>query len=158
MGIRIRDGEIDLEAGKRVDGVDLSAVIGPTLTLADITDITALAAEVNQLGGVAAGVAAASKVAVLGANKNLDEFHTAALYLGAAAGTLLTPTAAEINVLAAVIAGTAKASAAVVLDASLRINVWDATAYKVGGVAGVDYGPAAPTAGFKCVKGIVTVG
>lgn len=68
------------------------------------TSVSATAAELNyndRAGAV--GVAEASKTAVLGANKNLDEFHTAALYLGAAAGTLLGSTAAQID---AAVAGT----------------------------------------------------
>ncbi len=56
-------------------------------------------AELAFLDGVTAGTAAASKAAVLGANKNLDELHLAALYLGAGAGTQITPTAAQINLL-----------------------------------------------------------
>lgn len=91
-----------------------------TITL-DGTLITATAAEINAiaggglsatelgfLDGALAGTAVASKAAVLGANKNLDEFHTAALYLGAAAGTAVTATAAEINVLAGSAVSTAE--------------------------------------------------
>ena len=63
------------------------------------TAVTGSAAELNLLDGSIVGTAVASKAAALGANKELDEFHTAALYLGAAACTLVTPTAAEINVL-----------------------------------------------------------
>ena len=64
------------------------------------TQVTASAAELNyndRTGGV--GVAEASKTAVLGTDKNLDEVHTAALYIGAAAGTQVTSTAAELNIL-----------------------------------------------------------
>ena len=61
------------------------------------TTLTPTAAEFNILAGVTPGTAAASKAAVLGSNKNLDEFHTAALYLGAGAGTQVARTAAEIN-------------------------------------------------------------
>lgn len=43
----------------------------------------------------------ANKIAQLGANKELDEVHAEALYLGAAAGTLVTTSAAELNVMAA---------------------------------------------------------
>jgi len=64
--------------------------------------ITATPTEINKLAGVTGGTAAASKAAVLGTNKNLDQFHTAALYLGAGAGTQVTATAAEINRLAAI--------------------------------------------------------
>jgi hypothetical protein len=65
--------------------------------------VTSTAAELNFNDGPTAGVATASKTAVLGANKNLDEFHTAALYLGAGAGTLVASTAAQID---AAVAGT----------------------------------------------------
>lgn len=66
------------------------------------TQLTADGSELNKLDGVTAGTATASKAAVLGANKELDEFHTAALYLGAAAGTQVTATAAELNRLASI--------------------------------------------------------
>jgi len=68
------------------------------------TQVTATAAELNyndRAGAV--GVAEASKTAVLGTNKELDEFHTAALYLGAGAGTLVASTAAQLD---AAVAGT----------------------------------------------------
>lgn len=67
------------------------------------TAVTATAAQLNRTAVTTAGVAEASKAAVLGANKNLDEFHTAALYLGAGAGTLVASTAAQID---AAVAGT----------------------------------------------------
>ncbi len=55
-------------------------------------------AEVDVLDAVTPGVAAVSKAVVLGAtHKNIDEVHTAALYLGADAGTLVTATAANLN-------------------------------------------------------------
>ena len=54
-------------------------------------------AEVDVLQDVTAGTVAASKVAVLGTDKELDEFHTAALYLGSGAGTAITASAAELN-------------------------------------------------------------
>lgn len=57
------------------------------------------AAEIEVLDAVVAGIASASKAAVLGANKNLDELHLAALYLGADAGTLIALTAAQMNLL-----------------------------------------------------------
>jgi hypothetical protein len=59
--------------------------------------VTASGTEINLIDGSVAGTAVANKAAVLGANKNLNEFHTAALYLGAAAGTAVTSTAAELN-------------------------------------------------------------
>jgi len=70
------------------------------LALEVLEGVTASAAEINKLDAVEAGTAAASKAAVLGTNKNLDEFHTAALYLGATAGTLVAATAAQLNALA----------------------------------------------------------
>jgi hypothetical protein len=72
---------------------------------AGLDGVTATAAELNLVDGSSAGVAVANKAAVLGANKNLDEIHTAALYLGAAAGTQVTATAAAINALVAGAAG-----------------------------------------------------
>jgi len=67
------------------------------------TAITATAAQLNRTAVTTAGTAEASKAAILGANKNLDEFHTAALYLGAGAGTLLASTAPQLD---AAVAGT----------------------------------------------------
>ncbi|MBI4800639.1 MAG: hypothetical protein HY794_18265 [Desulfarculus sp.] len=91
-----------------VSGGKITVETGGTLTVAGVTidastlamtGLTATAAEINKNAGVTAGTAAASKTAVLGADKNLDEFHTAALYLGAGAGAQVTATAAEINAL-----------------------------------------------------------
>ncbi|OGF05252.1 MAG: hypothetical protein A2W00_04705 [Candidatus Eisenbacteria bacterium RBG_16_71_46] len=56
-------------------------------------------AEVDVLDGVTAGQAAAGKAVVLGASKEIDELHTAALSLGAGAGTVVTATAAQLNAL-----------------------------------------------------------
>lgn len=64
------------------------------------TALTPTGAEVNILAAVVAGTAAASKAAVLGANKNLDVLAVADLKLGAGAGTSIVPTAAQINLLA----------------------------------------------------------
>lgn len=63
------------------------------------TALTPTAAEINKLAGVTAGTAAASKAAVLGANKNLDTLVIAdgGLKLGSGAGTAVTATAAELN-------------------------------------------------------------
>ncbi len=86
------------------------------------TEITATAAELNVNTGVAAGTATASKVAVLGTNKNLDVLAIADLKLGAGAGTSVTSTAAELNTLAGVTAGTAAASKAAVLGATKNLD------------------------------------
>lgn len=61
------------------------------------TAMTASAAELNVNDGVTAGVALASKTAVLGTDKNLDELHLAKLFLGAGAGVELTSTPAQLN-------------------------------------------------------------
>lgn len=67
------------------------------------TQVTATGTQLNRTAVTTAGTAEASKVAVLGANKELDEFHTAALYIGAGAGTLVASTAAQLD---AAVAGT----------------------------------------------------
>ena len=61
------------------------------------TAMTASAAELNFNDGPSVGVAMASKTAVLGTDKNLDELHLAKLFLGAGAGTEMTSTAAQLN-------------------------------------------------------------
>lgn len=57
--------------------------------------------ELNYVADVTAGTAAASKAAVLGSNKELDEVHAEALYLGSGAGTQIAATASQINKVAA---------------------------------------------------------
>lgn len=69
---------------------------------------TDLVDSVTPILSVTAGTAAASKAAVLGANKQLDEVHAEALYLGSGAGTQITATASEINKLDGVTATTAQ--------------------------------------------------
>ncbi len=86
-------------ANKNIDTIVIP-VNGLKLGSGAGTAVAATADEINKLGSVTAGTAAASKAAVLGANKNLDELHLAKLYLGAAAGTEVTATAAELNALA----------------------------------------------------------
>jgi len=89
-----------------------------------ISGVTATSTELNKNGGVTAGTAAASKTAVLGANKNLDTLVIAdgGLKLGSGAGTAITSTADDLNTLASVTAGTAAASKAVVLDANKQVS------------------------------------
>lgn len=53
----------------------------------------------SSLLSATAGVATASKAAILGANKNLDVLAIADLKLGAGAGTSVTSTAEELNIL-----------------------------------------------------------
>lgn len=99
------------------------------------TQVTATAAEINVLDlTTGAGTAEGGKAVVLGAtHKNIDEVHTAALYLGADAGTQVTATAAEINVLDRTgAAGIAEASKAVVLDANAAIDAVKTAALHIG--------------------------
>lgn len=88
------------------------------------TQVTSSAAELNVNYGVTAGTVTASKVVVVGANKNIDTLTIAdsGLKLGSGAGTAVTATAAEINVLDAVTAGTAAASKAAVLGANKNLD------------------------------------
>lgn len=128
------DGDLNVNGTLSADDIEtLGDVTAANVVVQDNLDIqntweinnvavTATAAELNLIDGSVAGTAVASKAAVLGANKELDEFHTAALYLGAAAGTQVTSSAAELNVLAGVTAGTALAAGAVVLDSNYNIN------------------------------------
>ncbi len=76
----------------------LNVASGGALKLGGTT-LTPTAAEFNVLAGVTPGTAAASKAAVLGANKNLDTLVIAdsGLKLGAGAGTAVTKTAAQLN-------------------------------------------------------------
>jgi hypothetical protein len=97
-----------------VSGLKIGAGAGTAVTssaaeLNILTGVTAVAADLNKVAATSAGTASASKAAILGANKNLDEFHTASLYLGAGAGTAVTATAAELNAVTAMVAGTSTA-------------------------------------------------
>jgi hypothetical protein len=81
-----------------VDG----AIVGLTSSAAELNildGVTATFTEINKVAGVTAGTAAASKAAVLGADKNLDTLAIAdgGLKLGAGAGTAVAATAAELN-------------------------------------------------------------
>lgn len=90
--------------------------------------VTATAAQLNRTAVTTAGTAEASKVAVLGANKNLDTLVIAdsGLKLGSGAGTAITATAAELNMLAGVTAGTSLPSKALTVDAAESL-VWTTT-------------------------------
>ncbi len=87
----LKAGQIQVSANGLLDAATGEAYAGISTTTSSST------AELNFNDGSIAGTAVASKTAVLGANKELDEFHTTALYLGAGAGTLVTATAAELN-------------------------------------------------------------
>ena len=86
--------DVNFEGDVKIDGSSLEA------ELKVLDGVTATATELNKLAGVTAGTATASKAAVLGTNKQLNELHTAKLYLGTGAGTEVTATAEEINKLA----------------------------------------------------------
>jgi hypothetical protein len=91
--------------------------------------LIASAAEVNVMTAVTPGTAPANLCAVLGTNKQLDEFHTAALYLAGYhdppgdAGTLITATAAHLNRLASAAAGVSSASKALVLGPTKNTDI-----------------------------------
>lgn len=61
------------------------------------TQVTATGAELNLADGSVAGTAVASKLACLGADKNLDVLAVADLKLGAGAGTSITADATQLN-------------------------------------------------------------
>ena len=90
-------GKVLLRTDNGAQYYNTGTALAPVWTPLAPVSTTSSTAELNFNDGPTAGVATASKTAVLGADKELDEFHTAALYLGAAAGTLVTATAAEIN-------------------------------------------------------------
>lgn len=123
-------GSFDVESGGELD-----IESGAALKLAG-TAVTSTAAELNLIDGGVAGTAVASKAAILGANKELDEFHTAALYLGAAAGTAVSATAAELNKNAGVTGGTAAASKTAVLGANKELDEVHTAALYIGAGAG----------------------
>jgi hypothetical protein len=96
-GIGSPKGKVLLRTDNGAQYYNTGTALAPIWTALAPVSTTSSTAELNFNDGPTAGVTVASKTAVLGANKELDEFHTAALYLGAAAGTLVTATAAEIN-------------------------------------------------------------
>ena len=83
------------DAKVRENQKDLTNLIVDETAAAILADASALANMPAVPGDVEA-----NKIAQLGANSELDEVHAEALYIGAAAGTLVTSTAAELNVLA----------------------------------------------------------
>jgi hypothetical protein len=151
-------GELDILSG----GV-LDVQTGAALKIGSVA-VTATAAELNAmpLASGTYGAVEANKVAVLGTNKELDEVHTPALYLGAAAGTLVTATAAELNKLHASTAGTAVASKVAVLGADKELDEVHAVALYLGSGAGTLISPTAAqinllaqgyASGYKVARG-----
>jgi hypothetical protein len=108
-------GKVLLRTDNGAQYYNTGTALAPVWTPLAPVSTTSSSAELNFNDGPTAGVATASKTAVLGADKELDEFHTAALYLGAAAGTLITATAAEINA--------SVAAAGLAADGLLRMGV-----------------------------------
>ena len=115
-----------------------------------ISEATTSTTEIQYLAGVTPGTSTASKVAILGANKNLDTLVLAdgGLYLGSGAGTAVTSTASELNILDGAtlnvtelnylngsVPGTAVASKVLSLGASKDVDELDVTTtFKIGGV------------------------
>ncbi len=147
-----------VDADKKIDVLTMTlgtvtTLVAPAATFSGTANVsgvlqiggvaaTASAAELNYIDGSGPGTAVANKALVLGANKNADEFHTAALYLGADAGTQVTATAAELNLIDGSAAGTAVASKALVLGASkevdeLTITSGTASVFTASGTANV---------------------
>ena len=89
-------------AGGNLKGLEgVLEEIAVAIDQGDFSNVTASSTEINRLDNVAPGIAGASKAAVLGPNKELDEFHVHALYIGDAAGTLVEADAEDLNALVA---------------------------------------------------------
>jgi hypothetical protein len=101
-GVTVNTSELNKLAGLVTNTTELNRLSGLTADAIELNKLdgaTVATSELNLLAGTSIGVAVASKVAVLGTNKELDELHTSALYVGAGAGTLVTSTADELNLL-----------------------------------------------------------
>ena len=94
------------------------------------TQVTATGTQLNRTAVTTAGTIEASKVATVGADKEMTEVHTAALYLGAGAGTLVASTAAQLD---AAVAGTPLVYRTTVLAAAINTGT---ASYVVPAVAG----------------------
>lgn len=99
-GTAVASKALVLGANKNVDTVVI-ADSGLKLGTGAGTAVTSTAAELNLLDTAVAGTAVASKVLVLGANKNIDTIAVAdgGFKLGSGAGTSVSSTAAELNLL-----------------------------------------------------------
>jgi hypothetical protein len=88
------------------------------------TAVTATAAQLNRTAVTTAGTVEASKVLVVGANKNVDTLVVAdsGLKLGSGAGTAVTATAAQLNRTAVTTAGTVEASKVLVVGANKNVD------------------------------------
>jgi hypothetical protein len=157
---RRRDGTTALPTGGSLD-----IESGASLKIAG-TAVSASAAELNLVDGSTAGTAVASKAAVLGANKELDEVHAVKLYVGAAAGTEVTASAAELNLIDGSSAGTAVAGKAAVLGTDKNLDELHVAALYLGAAAGTQVSRTAAelnaivqgaAAGYKIARGSTTI-
>jgi len=93
--------ELNIMDGVTATASELNILDGVTSTAAELNildGVTADKDEINVLDAVTAGTAAASKAAVLDANKALDEINTAKLSIGVSGSEVeVTATPAEIN-------------------------------------------------------------
>ena len=110
-----------------LSGSEVDILNGATLSTAELNildGVTASYDELNLLDGATAGTSVASKVLVLGANKNIDTIVIAdsGLKLGAGAGTAVTSTASELNYLDTSSPGVAVASKALVLGTDKNVD------------------------------------
>jgi hypothetical protein len=148
----IREGRYDLASVPGILKQVVHAINAGALSLQLTVDATA--AEINKLHSVTAGTSSASKAAVLGANKNLDELRVDTTFkLGA---TTVTATAAELNKLAGVTGGTTSASKAVVVDANKHTDVLNLPVSGLGiGVSGSEVAVTASGAELNTMTGIL---
>lgn len=116
---RKQGGDIQIVAS----GGEIDVESGGSLKLAG-TALTPTAAEINKLAGVVAGTVTASKVVIVGANKEIDviALPVSGLKIGSGAGTAMDATAAELNRLASVTAGTVAVSKGVVTGTAKQVD------------------------------------
>jgi hypothetical protein len=112
------------------------------------TTITATAAELNVVAGVAAGLSAAELGVLDGITATTAELNVL---------DVVTATSAQLNFLAGVTAGTSAASKAVVLSAASKIDALDVTALKINGVLQTAVGTTTCVNAVNAFK-VLTVG
>lgn len=124
-------------ANKNVDTLAI-ADSGLKLGAGAGTAVTATAVQLNRTAVTTAGTVEASKVLVVGTNKNLDTLAIAdsGLKLGAGAGTAVTATAVQLNRCAVTTAGDVEASKVLVCGASKELDSVHAETFYLGAGAG----------------------
>jgi len=149
---------VEIASGATLD-INGTWKIGGTTVTVSAAEINALAAtgldatELGYLDGVVAGTSTASKAAVLGAFRNLDQLHVAKFYMGTNNGSELTSTITELNSLGSVTAGVVSASKAVVASADKdvgdfrNLDVVNLDAGASGTAGSVDIFPTTGTSG-----------